>query len=322
LLPLIKTAHLRRFLIKENKEYLIYTTPDTDIDEYPNIKKHLLSFKDKLEERYDIKNSSYPWFSIANLRNRELFEKESYKLLWPMVSPYNRFAIKDKNKNLAFTGDIYYGVPKDDFEDQTNNIYYLAGLTNSKLLEFYHQKTAKATNWGYSYGATYVSAYPIIRFSLSTSISGEIIKYKHLRDIIKKKILSLIKNKDILVLEIGGTIGDEESLNIYNALIKIESENIKIKPILISPYFIKGEEKLELSFRSKMARKSFDEASKLGLIPHFIFLRSKKIFKNDLEYISSDCDLDKEKIFLDPNGFNKFTRLTHLASAYLILCIF
>ncbi|MFW6172185.1 MAG: Eco57I restriction-modification methylase domain-containing protein [Elusimicrobiota bacterium] len=185
LLPLIKTAHLRRYLIKENKEYLIYTTPDTNIDEYPNIKKHLLSFKDELKERYDIKNSSYPWFSIANLRNRELFEKKSYKLLWPMVSPYNRFVIKEKKENLAFTGDIYYGVPKSDFEDDTNNIFYLAGIANSKLLEFYHQKTAKATNWGYSYGATYVSAYPIMKYSLKNRISEKILKYA--KDINKKR---------------------------------------------------------------------------------------------------------------------------------------
>jgi hypothetical protein len=194
LLPLIKTSHLRRYLIKDNDEYLIYLTPETNIDDYPNTKKHLQRFKKELESRYDIKNSSSPWYSIANLRNKDLFEKKTYKLLWPMVSPHNRFAIQPPTRKMAFTGDVYYAVPKEDFKDSSNDIYYICGLVNSKLLEFYHQKNSKATNWGYSYGAGYVSSYPIPRFSSNKNLSEKIKLLTHEISTNRYKCYEEIKN--------------------------------------------------------------------------------------------------------------------------------
>jgi hypothetical protein len=157
--PLVKTAQVDRYSLKPQGEYMLYVTPETNLDKYPNAKRHLESYREDLASRHDIeKNDEMPWYSWSNLRNWDLYEKEEDKIVWPMVSPKNKFAPVPKNTDVKWSADVYYLVPK----ARTESIFSLLGLMNSSLLEFYHRRTAKQRNWGYSYGSSYVKEYPII----------------------------------------------------------------------------------------------------------------------------------------------------------------
>jgi hypothetical protein len=143
--------------LKPSEEYMLYVTPGTDLEEYPNVKEHLEKFKGDLEARHDIKkNDNMPWYSWSNLRNQELYESDEDKILWPMVSPGNKFGFLSKDDRAKWSADVYYLVPSEDTSSEN-----LLGLVNSSLMEFYHKRTAKQRNWGYSYGSSYVENYPI-----------------------------------------------------------------------------------------------------------------------------------------------------------------
>ena len=133
---------------------------------------------------------------------------------------------------------------------------------------------------------------------------GEVLKYKHYRDLVKEKIKWQIRDKDVLVFEIGGTIGDDETLQLYLALQEMKNtEKYDFNVVMLSPYIsedkING--RIELSSRTKITRKSFLEASKIGLNPNTIILRNNcNLLNNDIEYICTDCNLNKRAIFSDP----------------------
>jgi CTP synthase len=136
--------------------------------------------------------------------------------------------------------------------------------------------------------------------------TGEVLKFLHIRKEIEKWLIENATQKEIVILEIGGTIGDPESKMVYETLSSLkESCQIQIFPIMLSPYFSSGSKttNFELSFRSKLTRMANDLSWRLGLKPKMIILRTgkkEKILSQDLNYIASDCALPKKLILKDP----------------------
>ena len=124
----------------------------------------------------------------------------------------------------------------------------------------------------------------------------------HVTDEIKKKIKEAAKktNSELLVVEIGGTVGDIESEIVLEAIrqMKFEQGTQAIYIHLgLMPAIITGEEKtkpLQHSIKALMAR---------GITPDLVIARSTKmISKQAREKIAQQSSVRNEDVFCSPNA--------------------
>ena len=198
--PMIKIGMIRRYVINSKNEYLIFTTDETNIDDFPNIKKHLMKFKDDLVKRHDIVNSGSDWYRIANLRNHKLQLSKEDKLYVPMIAPENRFVFVSSDSYVC-SGDVYVVMLQDDNFD----LRYIQGILNSKLMNLLVKRNAKAVDGSartangeskrrYSYSVKNISNLPIKKATEpeQKEISNLVKKIQSLHDTLAK-----LQNKNV-----------------------------------------------------------------------------------------------------------------------------
>lgn len=154
----IKNSDILRYYIDWKQKFLIYTTDETLIDDYPEIKAHLEKYKKKLELRSECKTGLYKWYRLQRPRRERLFSSPE-KIIVPFLSTENRFALDEVG--YYGTADTYIMGPT---KKSTVDIRYVLALLNSKLLEFYHKNTAKLKRGEYyEYLRKPLSSMPIRR---------------------------------------------------------------------------------------------------------------------------------------------------------------
>jgi type I restriction-modification system DNA methylase subunit len=129
------------------------------LDEYPNIKRYLLQFKEKLMNRWFIKKMKKDeketrWFEYADPRSFEQFE--NVKILTPDISTHNRFALDFEE---IYSLNTSYVIDLDNF---SYNPKYLLGLLNSSTSEFFFKQISPFISGGYyRYINQYLEKLPI-----------------------------------------------------------------------------------------------------------------------------------------------------------------
>ncbi|MDV3159321.1 MAG: CTP synthase, partial [Candidatus Phytoplasma australasiaticum] len=125
----------------------------------------------------------------------------------------------------------------------------------------------------------------------------------HITDEIKSRILKNVYSGeyDILIVEIGGTIGDIESLPFIEAIRQVRQdlgfENVLYIHNTLIPFLkFSGEPK------TKPTQHSVKELRSLGIQPQILILRSESDISAEIkEKISILCDVKKEAIFSNVN---------------------
>ena len=117
----------------------------------------------------------------------------------------------------------------------------------------------------------------------------------HVTDEIKSFIHSDLKNEDIIIYEIGGTVGDIESLPFLEAIRQIRNDR-KISSSLIHmtyvPYISSAGE-----LKTKPTQHSVKELLNAGIQPDIIMCRCEKsIDQEALKKISLFCNVKKENV--------------------------
>jgi CTP synthase len=124
--------------------------------------------------------------------------------------------------------------------------------------------------------------------------------YHHVPPIVINRWKELGENKDFVLIELGGTVGEYEGMLFFEAarrlMLEIPDHVYFIHVVyLLTPQFL-GE------MKTKPAQQSIVELNKLGIRPHFIICRSeKKPDKVRLNKISLAAALDEKYIFSAPN---------------------
>ena len=109
--------------------FIIYTTKQTNINGFPNIKKHLEKFKEILEDRLIRYDEKYSWFCLHRERDEKILSS-SFKIVTP------RWGEEIKPFGLQ-TGDFYENsdinliVPQKDIKE---DILYILSILNSSLI--------------------------------------------------------------------------------------------------------------------------------------------------------------------------------------------
>ena len=117
----------------------------------------------------------------------------------------------------------------------------------------------------------------------------------HVTDEIKNFIFSDLKNEDLVIYEIGGTVGDIESLPFLEAIRQIRNDR-KISSSLIHmtyvPYLSSADE-----LKTKPTQHSVKELLNAGIQPDIIMCRCERnIDQEALKKISLFCNVKKENV--------------------------
>ncbi|NLY19708.1 MAG: CTP synthase [Tissierellia bacterium] len=125
----------------------------------------------------------------------------------------------------------------------------------------------------------------------------------HITDEIKKAVYDVAKESeaDIIITEIGGTIGDIESLPFIEAIRQVHAENVKEDVLFIHTTLvptIPGSDEL----KTKPTQHSFKELMSLGIKTNIIITRSDGYLTDDIkDKISLFCDVPKQAIVQSEN---------------------
>ena len=127
-------------------------------------------------------------------------------------------------------------------------------------------------------------------------LGGTVQVVPHVTDRIKKFISQDVKDEDFIICEIGGTVGDIESLPFLEAIRQFSNDIGKNNSLFIHltlvPYMKASEE-----LKTKPTQHSVKELRSLGIQPDIIICRSeKKIPTMEREKISLFCNVDIENV--------------------------
>ncbi len=119
----------------------------------------------------------------------------------------------------------------------------------------------------------------------------------HITNEIKRRIEKAAENCDLLIGEIGGTVGDIESLPFLESIRQFAQdkgpENVLFVHLVLVPYLQAAGE-----LKSKPAQHSVKELRSIGLFPQVILCRSDREAETSIiEKISMFCNVPKENVF-------------------------
>jgi len=127
-------------------------------------------------------------------------------------------------------------------------------------------------------------------------LGGTVQVVPHVTDRIKKFISNNVKNEDFIICEIGGTVGDIESLPFLEAIRQFSNDVGKKNSLFIHltlvPYL-----KASGELKTKPTQHSVKELRSLGIQPDIIICRSEKnIPINERKKISLFCNVNLENV--------------------------
>ena len=119
----------------------------------------------------------------------------------------------------------------------------------------------------------------------------------HITDEIKRRIHIAAEDGELLLSEIGGTVGDIESLPFLEAIRQFGREvgekNVVFIHLVLIPYLSQAGE-----LKSKPAQHSVKELRSIGLQPNFIICRSDQTLESSvIDKISLFCNVPVERVF-------------------------
>ncbi len=119
----------------------------------------------------------------------------------------------------------------------------------------------------------------------------------HITDEIKRRIHIAAENSDLLIGEIGGTVGDIESLPFIESIRQLAHDegaaHVLFIHLVLLPYIAAAGE-----LKSKPAQHSVKELMSQGLSPHIIISRSdREVDEDTLDKISRFCNVSRKNVF-------------------------
>lgn len=136
------------------KNYLLYLTKETitDIDEYPNIKAHLIKFRPFMEQRRETQKGSVQWYQLHWPRKEALFIGE--KVVYPQMGAVPTFAYCNEPFFTNMSANIVYAIEK-------INLKVLTCVLNSEMAHFWLLHRAKNRGVGLDIAVSVIDKFPV-----------------------------------------------------------------------------------------------------------------------------------------------------------------
>jgi len=118
----------------------------------------------------------------------------------------------------------------------------------------------------------------------------------HITDQIKKNIIKVSEKKDVAIIEIGGTVGDIESLPFLEAIRQFKldkgKENVLYIHLTLVPYISTADE-----LKTKPTQHSVKELRAIGIEPNIIICRADRLLPDDIRAkIALFCNVEQDAV--------------------------
>lgn len=124
-------SDIEKYSITYQNSYLIYTTRETSISNFPKTEIYLEQYKDKLMQRSESKKGILPWYSLGRNRYPLLFEEP--KIIMRQTSDNIR-CVFDENGYYVLNSILVLKL-----NNQNYNYKYLATVLNSTCIDFLYK---------------------------------------------------------------------------------------------------------------------------------------------------------------------------------------
>lgn len=124
-------SDIEKYSIAYQNSYLIYTTRETSISNFPKTEIYLEQYKDKLMQRSESKKGILPWYSLGRNRYPLLFEEP--KIIMRQTSDNIR-CVFDENGYYVLNSILVLKL-----NNQNYNYKYLATVLNSTCIDFLYK---------------------------------------------------------------------------------------------------------------------------------------------------------------------------------------
>lgn len=124
-------SDIEKYSITYQNSYLIYTTRETSISNFPKTEIYLEQYKDKLMQRSESKKGILPWYSLGRNRYPLLFEEP--KIIMRQTSDSIR-CVFDENGYYVLNSILVLKL-----NNQNYNYKYLATVLNSTCIDFLYK---------------------------------------------------------------------------------------------------------------------------------------------------------------------------------------
>ena len=127
-------------------------------------------------------------------------------------------------------------------------------------------------------------------------LGGTVQVIPHITDEIKRRILDVDDGIDVVMVEIGGTVGDIESLPFLEAIRQLRNdlgkENSLFIHLTLVPFIKTADE-----MKSKPTQHSVKELRGIGIQPDILLCRTERVLSQSLkDKISLFCNVDKDAV--------------------------
>ncbi len=158
-------------------------------------------------------------------------------------------------------------------------------------------KTSKRNN--FTTGQIYDSV--ISKERRGDYLGGTVQVIPHITDEIKSKILELGKDVDIVIIEVGGTVGDIESLPFLEAIRQMRNdlgrENTLYIHLTLVPYIHTAGE-----LKTKPTQHSVKELREIGIQPDILLCRTDRLLSPEIKSkIALFCNVEKDAVITAKN---------------------
>ncbi|KKL65167.1 hypothetical protein LCGC14_2157680, partial [marine sediment metagenome] len=183
---------------------------------------------------------------------------------------------------------------------------------------FTHARMAQANN--YTTGKIY---YNVIQKERRGDYLGDTVQIiPHITDEIKASIKSALGDNDVLIVEIGGTVGDIESLPFLEAIRQMRRDvgraNSLYMHLTLAPYIPTSEE-----IKTKPTQHSVKELRSIGIQPDVLLCRCDRPFPPGMKAkIALHCNIEEDEVIqaLDVNNIYEVPLALHAEGLDAIIC--
>jgi CTP synthase len=133
-------------------------------------------------------------------------------------------------------------------------------------------------------------------------LGGTVQVIPHITDEIKQKILDNAKGNDVAIVEVGGTVGDIESLPFLEAIRQFRAErghgNVLYIHLTLVPYI-----KTAGELKTKPTQHSVKELQQIGIQPDILLCRCEQEVPKELKRkIALFCNVDEKAVITSPDA--------------------
>ncbi len=184
--PLYKASDIESYLPADNKpepeQFVIYTTKDTKIKDFPNIEKYLLKLRAILAERLIRNEEDYPWFKLTRERDQKIFKNEKIvSSKWPENRGFGY-----SNNDYYADANVYISCSKPETKE---SLKYVLSILNSSLVEFWFNQKVSQRGEKFFLPKNILEEIPIRRIDFKNP------KEVKIHDNLVKKVDKIIKAK-------------------------------------------------------------------------------------------------------------------------------